>query len=142
MDYTIWILIVIGVVLLLLLCSKKEGFKHGSINKPAQKEISLFPDSNTNIWPYYYSAFPYNYKYGGAWPPDMYSRLNYRSPGFYSGTGLTINLRPGMGYNYWSRDNWIRNSQVGDKRYFNVTNNDLNIHSAGLYVDLPRRFPQ
>ncbi len=142
MGYTIWILIVIGVVLLLLLCSKKEGFKPGRHIARGEKNISLFPENNTNMWPQYYASFPYNYKYGGAWPPGMYSRTNYRSPGFYTGTGLSINLRPGMGYNYWSRDNWIRNSQVGDKRYFNVTNNDLNIHGSGRYVDLPRRFQQ
>jgi len=141
MDYTIWISIVVGAVLLLLLCSKKEGFKPETGNPPSKKEIALFPDSNTNMWPYYYSSFPYNYKYGGAWPKGMYSRLNYKSPGFYSGTGLTTNLRPGMGYKYWPRDRWIRNSQFGNDRYYNVTNNDLAIHSV-RYNDLPRSFPQ
>jgi hypothetical protein len=140
MDNTIWIFIIIGVVLLLLLCPKKEGFNHKQ--DPGKKEISLFPDSNTNMWPYYYSSFPYNYKYGGAWPPGMYSRLNYRSPGFFSGTGLTINLRPGMGYKYWPRDRWIRNSQFGDDRYYNVTNNDLNIHDSARYATLPQLFAQ
>ena len=140
MDNTIWILIVIGVILLLLLCPKKEGFNPKQSQD--KKEIALFPDSNTNMWPYYYSSFPYNYKYGGAWPPGMYSRLNYRSPGFYSGTGLSTNLRPGMGYKYWPRDRWVRNSQFGDDRYYNVTNNDLAIHGATQYRDLPRLFAQ
>lgn len=141
MDYTIWILIVVGVVLLLL-CSKKEGFDNKPVNTSAGSGISLFPENNTNMWPQFYSSFPYNYKYSGAWPPGMYSRLNYNSPGFYSGTGLSTNLRPGMGYKYWPRDRWIRNSQFGNDRYYNVTNNDIAIHSAGRYADLPRIFPQ
>ncbi len=144
MNNTIWTyaILVIGVVLLLLLCSKKEGFNNGNANMNNKKEISLFPENNTNMWPYYYSSHPYNYKYGGAWPPGMYSRLNYRSPGFSSGTGLSINLRPGMGYKYWPRDRYIRSTQVGDKRYYTVTNNDINIHNSGSYIDLPQLFPQ
>nr|QBK85716.1 MAG: hypothetical protein LCMAC101_03110 [Marseillevirus LCMAC101] len=142
MNNTIWVLIIIGVVLLLLLCPKKEGFKPGGYITPGKKNISVFPEVNTNIWPQYNYSFPYNYKYAGAWAPAMYSRLRYRSPGFYSGTALSVSLRPGIGNKYWSRDHWIRNTQFGDKRYFNVTNADDYIHDQSNYDGLPQLFQQ
>ncbi len=131
MNVVIWILI-IGVVLLLLLCSRKEEYNAGNnLNASSKKDISVFPEVNSNYWPYYFYSFPYNYKYGGAWPPGMYSRLYYWSPGFYSGSGWSINMRPGMGYKHWPRDRWIRNTRVGDRgNYHYVTNNDDIIHST------------
>jgi len=34
-----------------------------------KEDMSYFHAENTRYWPYYYYSFPYNYKYGGAWPP-------------------------------------------------------------------------
>jgi len=143
MNNNIWILMIIGVILLLLLCSGKEGYKPGMpVDVPIKSDISVFPEIDTNLWPYYYYSFPYNNKYGGAWPPGMYSRLYYWSPGFYTGSGQSISMRPGIGYKYWPSDRWIRNTRFGDKgNYYNVTNNDDGIHDAANYDGLPQVFP-
>jgi len=105
-------------------------------SKNAKENLSFFHPVNTRYWPYYYYSFPYNYKYGGAWPPGMYSRLYFWSPGFYTGSGWTYYMRPGMGYKYWQRNVWIRNNGS----YYNVTNRDDYIHDAADYSNTPLSF--
>jgi len=105
-------------------------------SKNSKEHLSFFHPVNTRYWPYYYYSFPYNYKYGGAWPPGMYSRLYFWSPGYYTGSGWTYYMRPGMGYKYWQRNVWIRNNGS----YYNVTNRDDYKHDAADYANTPLSF--
>ncbi len=105
-------------------------------SKNAKEHLSYFNPANTRYWPYYYYSFPYNYKYGGAWPPGMYSRLYFWSPGFYTGSGWTHYMRPGMGYKSWPRNVWMRNNGS----YYNVTNRDSYSHQAADYANTPLTF--
>jgi hypothetical protein len=104
------------------------------------EHLEYNPSQNTRLWPYYYYSFPYNYKYTGAWPPDMYSRLNYWSPGFYTGSGLSYYMRPGIGYKYWPRNRWIRHTTGGKNTYYMLTNRDEYTHNEGNYADTPLQF--
>jgi len=104
--------------------------------KDGKENLSYFNAVNTRYWPYYYYSFPYNYKYGGAWPPGMYSRLYFWSPGFYTGTGWTYYMRPGIGYKSWQRNTWLRNNGS----YYNVTNRGDYVHDAASYNKLPLVF--
>ena len=105
-----------------------------------KEDMSYFHAENTRYWPYYYYSFPYNYKYGGAWPPGMYSRLYYWSPGYYTGSGWSYYMRPGMGYKFWPRNRWIRNTQNGKNTYYYLSNRDDYIHDAANYADTPLKF--
>jgi len=102
-------------------------------SKNSKEHLSYFHPVNTRYWPYQYYSFPYNYKYGGAWPPGMYSRLYFWSPGFYSGTGWMYYMRPGMGYKYWQRNIWLKNNGS----YYNVTNRGDYVHDAADYANTP-----
>ena len=99
----------------------------------SRENLSYFHPVNTRYWPFYYYSFPYNYKYGGAWPPGMYSRLYYWSPGFYTGSGLSYYMRPGIGYKWWPRNRWIRNQGS----YYYVTNRSDYTHNAADYGNTP-----
>lgn len=105
-------------------------------SKNSKEHLSFFHPVNTRYWPYYYYSFPYNYKYGGAWPPGMYSRLYFWSPGFYTGTGWMYYMRPGMGYKYWQRNIWLRNNG----NYYNVSNKSDYTHDAADYANTPLSF--
>jgi hypothetical protein len=61
-----------------------------------------------NYWPYYYYSAPYQYKSGGAWPPNMQSRLYNWEPGFSTGSGWSYWLRPGVTYDNWPRNRWVK----------------------------------
>jgi hypothetical protein len=102
-----------------------------------KEKMSYFHTENTRYWPYYYYSFPYNYKYGGAWPPGMYSRLYYWAPGYYTGTGWSYYMRPGMDYKFWPRNRWIRHTKGGNQTYYYVTNRDEYTHNEGNYADTP-----
>jgi hypothetical protein len=65
--------------------------------------------ANTRDWPYYHYTFPYQYTEGGAWPPNMYSRLYNWQPG-YDTAGWSYWMRPGMSYARWPRNRWVRNN--------------------------------
>jgi len=97
---------------------------------------------NTRYWPYYFYSYPYNYKDGGAWPPGMFSRLYFWSPGFYTGTGWSYYMRPGVNFNPagWPRHRWIRNARGGKNTYYYVTNRDDYLHSASDYSNTPLSF--
>lgn len=83
-----------------------------------QKEhMTFFHPVNTTYWPYYHYSTPYQYRSGGAWPPGMQSRLYNWQPGFASGSGWSYWLRPGISYNRWPRNRWVR--QNGTFYYIN-----------------------
>lgn len=89
-----------------------------SDDSDAQKEhMTFFHPVNTTYWPYYHYSTPYQYKSGGAWPPGMQSRLYNWQPGFATGSGWSYWLRPGMSYNRWPRNRWVR--QNGSFYYIN-----------------------
>lgn len=109
--------------------------------KTPREGMKYFHSENTRLWPHTYFSFPYNYKYGGAWPKGMYSRLRHWSPGFYTGTGWSYYLRPGMGYKYWPRGRWIRNTTNGGDSYYYISNRGDYTHNAANYADTNLRFP-
>lgn len=113
---------------------------HGSPDSPSshqRENLDFAPTQNTRYWPQYYYSFPYNYKYGGAWPPGMFSRLNFWSPGFYTGTGWSYYMRPGMGYKKWPRNVWLRNTTAGGSNYYYINNRDDTTHNAASYAGIP-----
>jgi len=86
-------------------------------------------------------GLPYNFKYGGSWPPDMYSRLYYWSPAFYNGSGLSLAFRPGMEPTDFPRNRWIYKTNMGDTvPYYHVNNRDDYRHDVANYKELPLRF--
>lgn len=94
--------------------------------------MSYFQDNNTRLWQRYYYSFPYSHKYGGAWPPNMFSRLKNWSPGFYTtGSGWSYAMRPGMGYKQWPRNRWVRSKGS----YYLIRNGEDWIHDAADYSD-------
>lgn len=94
------------------------------------KDNFMFPNNNM-YWPQYYYSFPYNYENGGIWPPGMYNRLNFWSPGFYSGSGLSWGSRPGAVNELWPRNRWVNSPPSG--KYYNITNNGDWVHDAANY---------
>lgn len=97
---------------------------------PSREGMDFFQENDTRMWQRYYYAFPYNHKYGGAWPPNMFSRLTYLSPGFYTtGNGLSYQMRPGMGYKWWPRNRWVRSK--GD--YYLLVSDADYVHDAADY---------
>lgn len=105
-------------------------------SKNSKENLSYFHPINTRYWANTFYSFPYKYKYGGAWPPSMYSRLYFWSPGFYTGSGWMYYMRPGMGYKYWQRNVWLRNNGS----YYNVTNRGDYIHDASDYANTSLSF--
>lgn len=86
-------------------------------------------------------AQPYNFKYGGEWPPGMYSRMYYWSPGFYNGSGLSLAFRPGMEPTNFPRNRWINKTNIGNSpSYYHVSNRDDYRHDIANYGELPLRF--
>lgn len=121
------IILVILIVLVLIFIYRKNT-----------KDNFVFPENNMTYWPQYYYSFPYNHKNGGIWPPGMYNRLNYWSPGFYTGSGLSWENRPGMGEKYWPRNRWIRKPDASN--YYNITNGDSWIHQGTASYNNPLFF--
>lgn len=70
-------------------------------------------------WPQYYYSYPYHYKQGAAWPPSMFSRLTYWTPGFQT-SGWRLATRPGIYHGHWPRSRWVTDN---NKFYF-INNND------------------
>lgn len=96
-----------------------------------RKDNFTFPENNMTYWPQYYYSFPYNYKNGGIWPPGMYNRLNFWSPGYYTGSGLSWENRPGMGEKWWPRNRWI--NHAASNSYYDLSNNGDWTHDAANY---------
>jgi hypothetical protein len=119
------IVVFIVIIIILFFCVKR-------------KDNFTFPENNILYWPQYYYSFPYNEKNGGIWPPGMYNRLNYWSPGFYTGSGLSWTYRPGMGEKFWPRNRWIR--QPVNSSYYNITNGDDYIHKGTASYSNPLFF--
>lgn len=82
-----------------------------------KEHMSFFNPVNTDYWPYYYYTNPYQYKQGGAWPPGMQSRLYNWQPGFGE-SGWSYWLRPGITYDRWPRNRWVKNNGS----YFYINN--------------------
>lgn len=85
--------------------SGKEGF---SFNYPV----------NSTFWPYYYYSYHYP---AGVWPPGLYNRLYWWSPGFYTTSGWQWGLRPGTKYIKWPYTSWMRNNN----KYYYVNNQGI-----------------
>ena len=109
-------------------------------SEDTKENMEYSSTQNTRYWPYYYYSFPYNVKSGGVWPPGMYSRLNFWSPGFYTGSGWSYYMRPGIGEKYWARNRWVRNTRDGKNTYYYLSNRGDYVHDAANYSDLPLRF--
>lgn len=114
---------IVFIIVIVILCLHKNN----------SESYTAFSEANTRYWPYYYYSFPYTYKNAGAWPPGMYSRLYYWSPGFYTGTGWQYSFRPGVGNKWWPRNVWIR-KQPSNPSYNYVTNGDDFTHNAANYI--------
>lgn len=84
--------------------------------------LSFSNPVNTDYWPYYYYTKPYQYQNGGSWPPNMQSRLYNWQPGFASGSGWSYWLRPGISYNRWPRNRWVKQNN----KYYYINNGDEN----------------
>lgn len=86
--------------------------KHGLI--PREHMVFNHPLDNRHM-PYYNQYYPYQYLEGGAWPPNMFSRFYEWQPGFDATTGWSQWMRPGMSYNKWPRNRWLRHT---DKKFY------------------------
>jgi hypothetical protein len=71
---------------------------------------TLFHPSNAGYWPNHFYGNPLRYKSGGGWPPNMFSRSYNWEPGFSTGSGWSFWMRPGMSYQKWPRNRWVRNN--------------------------------
>lgn len=80
------------------------------------EHLTFLQPIDTRYWPYYYYSYPYRYMEGGAWPPDMYSRLRNWEPGFQT-SGWSYWMRPGITYTKMPRNRWIRSN--GSYYYIN-----------------------
>lgn len=83
---------------------------------------------NNEYWPYQYYSYPYHFAHGGIWPRGMYSRLHYFSPGFYTTTGYSRDLRPGIQYPEWPRARWVRHN--GTRYFINNRANGTQMNSS------------
>lgn len=107
------------VILTLILASILAAYFTRNKAERFSNSSRFLPTVNSRYWPTYYYSFPYQYAYSGAFPEDMYTRMRYWSPGFYTGTGWKYQLRPGMGFKYWPRNRWVRKTRVGNNdRYY------------------------
>lgn len=83
----------------------------------AEKEHMTFLNPvDTRYWPNYLNSLPYQYQDGGAWPPNMQSRLYNWQPGFET-SGWSYWLRPGVYYDKWPRSRWVK--QNGNYYFIN-----------------------
>lgn len=73
----------------------------------SMEQMTFFHPVNSQYWPQYYYGQPYQYKFGGAWPPNMFSRLYNWQPGFQT-SGWSYWLRPGITYDRWPRGRWVK----------------------------------
>jgi hypothetical protein len=92
--------------------------KHSTEHLSATPEMMITPNVTNDIryWPYYYYTLPYRYQEGGAFPPNMYTRFAHWQPG-YDVHGWSFDMRPGMGYDRWRRNVWVK--QNGSKYFIN-----------------------
>lgn len=89
-----------------------EHFAAGEVmlaKHPKTELLGLDGPADTRYWPYYHYTFPYQHTEGGAWPPNMYTRLYNWQPG-YETSGWSYWMRPGISYARWPRNRWVRNN--------------------------------
>lgn len=78
----------------------------------------------------------YPYTSTGTTPRGMYNRMNYVSPGFYSGSGLKRQLRPGVYHkHHHPRNQWL----LHNGKYHSISNLGDLYHNAANY-DYIRRY--
>lgn len=101
---------------------EKEGYTSRSLSVHHPVDVG-------NSWPQHHYSLPFQYKKGGAWPSNLYTRMRHWSPGFYTGSGWSHYLRPGISYRPggWPRHLWIKNNDS----YYYVTNANDYTHDAG-----------
>ena len=81
---------------------RSEGRSEGEDGGEALLDVP-----NLRYAPYYNYTLPYMFKEGGAWPPNMSTRYANWQPG-YDTAGWSWTMRPGMSYNKWPRNRWVR----------------------------------
>jgi len=87
-------------------------------NRDTSEHMTMSPHiDDIRYWPYYYYTLPYRYQQGGAYPPNMYTRMSHWQPG-YDVHGWSFNMRPGMTYDKWRRNVWVKNNGS----YYNIDN--------------------
>jgi hypothetical protein len=74
-----------------------------------KEHLTFAQPVDTRYWPYYYYSYPYRNQEGGSRPPGMHTRLRNWEPG-YQTSGWSYWMRPGMTYDKWPRNRWVRNS--------------------------------
>lgn len=92
------LLVLLGVGLFVACLLRKCNTEHMTLS-PHVPDIRM--------WPFYYYTLPYRYQQGGAWPPGMYTRMTHWQPG-YDVHGRSFDMRPGMAYDRWPRDRWLK----------------------------------
>lgn len=100
-------------------CDRREYDKARELG--TSEDFSFFHPINHRYWPQYYYSFPYNYETQGAWPPGMYSKLYHWEPGYSSGSGWSLYMRPGVTYKAWQRSRWVKNNG----KYYFINNGGL-----------------
>lgn len=85
------------------------------------EKLSFSNPVDVGNWPYYRYTLPYQGKSGGVWPSNMLNRINQWSPGFET-SGWSLFLRPGVTYDRWARNRWVRQNN----RYYYINNGSLN----------------
>lgn len=84
------------------------------------EKLSFSNPVNTESWPFYRYTNPYQGKSGGIWAPNLMNRINEWQPGFET-SGWSLYLRPGVSYDRWARNRWVRQNN----RYYYINNGTL-----------------
>lgn len=66
-----------------------------------------------------------------VWSDDLFTRMRFISPGYYTGSGLRYQKRPGTPDNLPPRNEWSRKMS----RYYALTNAGDWTHDAANYSD-------
>jgi len=110
MDPTTTILVVIAVIAVCVVIYIGTRGRESLVISPHVVDIKQFP--------YYHYTRPYRYEDGGAWPPNMFTRMLNWYPGFSTGTGWSYWMRPGMSYSKWPRNRWVNTNGA----YYRIDN--------------------
>jgi hypothetical protein len=110
------VLLVIAGVCIAVWCKNHRGDHTHTEHLSATPEMMITPNATNDVrmWPFYYYTLPYRYQEGGAWPPNMYTRFAHWQPG-YDVHGWSFEMRPGMAYDRWPRNRWVK--QNGTKNF-------------------------
>lgn len=104
-----WIVLVITIVSLLLWCVLFHSDNHFVSKEQKGKENYHSSETiNSQYWPRWYYSQPYR---TGVYAPNLYTRMNKWSPGYYIGSGWQYQLRPGLGIHQDPRFVWNRSQR-------------------------------